>query len=177
VQPVEQRAACSSVSSEEQGEQPSSKEQGSQWTVDKKVEVEVSEPSVGRGAAAHAQRTEHRAQSAEEEARPGTREAGLHAGCRVRHLGLGTKKRKSTQKKRQAKSHRPSRIAPSPNWPHEPEPQEAPRSICTPRGAVIHDGGLDPVRRSSKRNPITCSGAPSARVLLVRAHLLVAYFN
>jgi hypothetical protein len=30
--------------------------------------------------------------------------------------------------------------------------------------------------RSSKRNPITCSGAPSARVLLVRAHLLlVAY--
>jgi hypothetical protein len=29
---------------------------------------------------------------------------------------------------------------------------------------------------SSKRNPITCSGAASARVLLVRAHLLVAYF-
>jgi hypothetical protein len=31
--------------------------------------------------------------------------------------------------------------------------------------------------RSSKRNPITCSGPPSARVLLVRAHLLVAYYN
>jgi hypothetical protein len=31
--------------------------------------------------------------------------------------------------------------------------------------------------RSSKRNPITCSGAASARVLLVRAHLLVAYCN
>jgi hypothetical protein len=34
-------------------------------------------------------------------------------------------------------------------------------------------GGL----RSSNSNPITCSGAPSARVLLVRAHLLVAYYN
>jgi hypothetical protein len=31
--------------------------------------------------------------------------------------------------------------------------------------------------RSSKSNPITCSGAASARVLLVRAHLLVAYCN
>jgi hypothetical protein len=31
--------------------------------------------------------------------------------------------------------------------------------------------------RSSNSNPITCSGAPSARVLLVRAHLLVAYYN
>jgi hypothetical protein len=31
--------------------------------------------------------------------------------------------------------------------------------------------------RSSNSNPITCSGAPSARVLLVRAHLLVAYCN
>jgi hypothetical protein len=30
---------------------------------------------------------------------------------------------------------------------------------------------------SSNSNPITCSGAPSARVLLVRAHLLVAYCN
>jgi hypothetical protein len=31
--------------------------------------------------------------------------------------------------------------------------------------------------RSSKSNPITCSGAASAAVLLVRAHLLVAYCN
>jgi hypothetical protein len=29
----------------------------------------------------------------------------------------------------------------------------------------------------SKRNAITCSGAASARVVLVRAHLLVAYCN
>jgi hypothetical protein len=121
VQPVEQRAACSSVSSEEQGEQPSSKEQGSQWTVDKKVEVEVSEASVvGRGAAAHAQRTEHRAQSAEEEARPGTREAGLHAGCRVRNLGLGTKK----SAKPRATGHLGQPQAPSPTSPSPKKPQE-----------------------------------------------------
>jgi hypothetical protein len=31
--------------------------------------------------------------------------------------------------------------------------------------------------RSSKRNPVTCSGAASAGFLLVRAHLVVAYFN
>jgi hypothetical protein len=59
------------------------------------------------------------------------------------------------------------------------------RRVCLPRdlapgaGAqwgnlgIAHVGGS----RSSKRNPITCSGAPSARVLLVRAHLLVAYCN
>jgi hypothetical protein len=38
-------------------------------------------------------------------------------------------------------------------------------------------GGPESVRAKQTRNPITCSGAASARVLLVRAHLLVAYCN
>jgi hypothetical protein len=49
------------------------------------------------------------------------------------------------------------------------------RAAAGGAGAVWHVGS-----RSSKRNPITCSGlsgGASARVLLVRAHLLVAYFN
>jgi hypothetical protein len=50
---------------------------------------------------------------------------------------------------------------------------------------VLLTSGSDPLQgaggfvsglRSSKMNPITCSGAASAGVLLVRAHLLVAYF-
>jgi hypothetical protein len=37
--------------------------------------------------------------------------------------------------------------------------------------------GSDPVRANQTRLPFTCSGAAAARVLLVRAHLLVAYCN
>jgi hypothetical protein len=47
------------------------------------------------------------------------------------------------------------------------------KAQCQPSGTQNSELRL----RSSKRNATTCSGAASARVLLVRAHLLVAYCN
>jgi hypothetical protein len=50
-------------------------------------------------------------------------------------------------------------------------------SLCVAQSACIAAEALKRGSRSSKSNPITCSGAASAGVLLVRAHLLVAYFS
>jgi hypothetical protein len=75
---------------------------------------------------------------------------------------------------RTAASHtRPVCISLSAMAFHPLLPAQRPR-----HGSVSVSGRREPPRlRSSNSNPITCSGGPSARVLLVRAHLLVAYCN
>jgi hypothetical protein len=54
------------------------------------------------------------------------------------------------------------------------DPRERGNQVRQARTSSKHSSTADPVRAKGTR-PITCSGA--AAVLLVRAHLLVAYFN